>query len=152
VKELLRLARITHSMRSPLLFSSYRDSMFISSGDSFYCSSNFRTNDSRPRSVSIQSGTTAGKEATDDDISIRWYRHLLNTFSRDYVEYMKSLGLNVVFQTDPEKHEGPHPQFLVSDTLSIPTKKIYMVKVKFFFLVPSNILPHFKFQIKMKIK
>jgi hypothetical protein len=49
-------------------------------------------------------------------------------YLKDYTEYLKSLGLNFVYQTDPEK-EGTHPQFMISENHTISTRIVYFVKV-----------------------
>jgi len=53
----------------------------------------------------------------------------METFLKEYVEYFKSMGLSLVYQTDPDQHDGTHSLFTISDSMSIFAKKVYLVKV-----------------------
>jgi len=132
LRDLLNTVRLTHTCRAPLLFSGLRDSFFVQTGDSFYCTSAVKVVE-RARSPSTQQPpmTTATAKASgeEEDPSIKWYRHLMETFLKEYVEYLKSLGLTLAHQTDLDQHDATHTMFSVSETLSLPVKRMYLVKV-----------------------
>jgi hypothetical protein len=64
----------------------------------------------------------------EDDVTTQWLSNLAELFLQEYVEYLASHGLQVVFRGGKEKGEGG-TVFSISQTQAIVIGRVFLVKV-----------------------
>jgi len=108
----LRSSRLIHSCRTPLLFASphIRDSLVLLSNETY-----LRTDtDNDPDDL-----------GNLDKNSIVWFKDLMIKIFKEYVEYLKNLGLRLVTTRQDLQNS---PKFTISKSLSVDSFMVYLQK------------------------
>lgn len=63
---------------------------------------------------------------TTEAVTLAWYRELLATFVRDYVAYLNSIELSLVFTDTAELGST----FVISETVFVPTPRVFLMHVR----------------------
>ncbi|ORX51512.1 hypothetical protein BCR36DRAFT_351388 [Piromyces finnis] len=108
----LRSSRLIHSCRTPLLFASphIRDSLVLLSNETY-----LRTDtDNDPDDL-----------VNLDKNSIVWFKDLMIKIFKEYVEYLKNLGLRIVTTHQDLQNS---PKFTISKSLSVDSFMVYLQK------------------------
>jgi hypothetical protein len=108
----LRSSRLIHSCRTPLLFASphIRDSLVLLSNETY-----LRTDtDNDPDDL-----------VNLDKNSIIWFKDLMIKIFKEYVEYLKNLGLSLVTTRQDLQNS---PKFTISKSLSVDSFMVYLQK------------------------
>ncbi|KNC96331.1 uncharacterized protein SPPG_08234 [Spizellomyces punctatus DAOM BR117] len=144
--EILRSVRLLHFVKYPLLFTEIRDQLLgqslnlPSSGipgslDTPVGKELSSATAPTPLLSNASQATSSGwinSNSVDDETTMRWYRELIDTYLRDYVAYLRHLGLDTVTSgtggTLFAASSSVTPKFWISNRLCVDADVTYLVR------------------------
>ncbi|KAJ3023253.1 KICSTOR complex protein szt2 [Thoreauomyces humboldtii] len=139
--KVLRSVRLLHFVKYPIMFTDLRHQLIGHPDGPLPGSSMDFPDDLMSPTLSSQGSIATPVSASpwtpeaDDDEVLLWYKQMLNTYLKDYVAYLRHLGLepsdngSATFDRDPfTAPAGVSPRYWVSNRLSVETDVTYLVR------------------------